>query len=232
MEPLAESSDPATRAGVARVLREAATTRALPALLALSADVSAEVREDVVAGLAKVGAEGARARLLELYAADTDVDVRRVALEALVAMPGAASDTGLAEALAAAQDSGDDDARQDAHWGLAALAGAGDAPGSTQVARVVRRLLGTELAALEGDLSEDDFRALLGEEGGVQRVAARRLAEVAGGQGSYPAYGFGLVRLLAHVGGGAAWDGLEVAAAGTTALAAAARRTLDAWEDR
>lgn len=221
---LAGAPAASTRAGVARVLRSTAGPEQLDALRILASDSSGEVREDAVVGLARSGAPAAMETLLALFAADPDIDVRRMALEALVAAPGAAQDAALGEALAVAAESGDPTVREDAVWGIAALAGTAAALAGGERGRTLRRLFGDELPRLLDDLEERDRAGLADDEATAADVIARRLRAVGAGGARYPAYAFGLVRLLSQWGQGEA--ALAEVAAGSTALARAAAEAL------
>jgi len=222
----AEAPATATRAGVARVLRAAAPAEQLPALRRLAKDPSAEVREDAVAGLAHVDGPAAREELRNLFAGDPDIDVRRMALEALVALPGAAEDEVLRRALEQAHGSDDGALREDAAWGLAALSGTDEALAGGERGRTLRRMLGRELPRLLEDLADSERAGLADDEAAAGAVIGRRLKAVgaAAAAAPYPAYAFGLIRLLGL------WapddpDGvLAEVAAGSTALAAVAAR--------
>ncbi len=223
---LTASTEPATRAGVARVLRAAAGPEQLDALRRLAADGSAEVREDAVAGLARLDTPEARELLRTLFSSDPDIDVRRMALEALVAAPDAADDEALREALGAARQSDDADLAEDARWGLAALQGEDEALADTSLGRSLRRAVGEALPALLGDLSEEEHARLASGQAGAQEVVTARLRALADTPGPYPAYAFGLVSLLAQWAPGDPDGTLAAVAAADTALAAAAGRAL------
>jgi hypothetical protein len=195
----------------------------MSALLGLTSADSAEVREDAVAGLARVGGADGHTALLGILRNDPDVDVRRVALEVLVAAPGAQDDEALREALGSAAKSDDSAIREDANWGMRVLLEEIPEPPTTDAAREVRRLLGASLEWLLRDLDDDSRTTLLAGGAPAAEAAGACLAKIAAAGGRYPGYAFALVRLVGRFGSDTARSALSELAGGTTALAAAAR---------
>lgn len=220
-----DPSDSAARAGAARVLARsasAANPSHLQALASLATDPSEEVREDAVAGLARIEGPAARKILIGILRDDDDVDVRRLALEELVARQGAREDAELREVLEAAAAQDDEPLRTaDGRWGLHALdLSTGEGVGGAS-ASLVRRALGPDLPALLADLPSESRRRLFVDRAGAAKVAGDLLRPLATSP-RYPAYALGLIRLLKLLDD--PHGVLGAVAAGPTALAAAARR--------
>ncbi len=219
------ADDPGARAGAARVLARSASSANpthLTALAALAGDPSEEVREDAVAGLARIEGAAARKILIGILRDDEDVDVRRLALEELVARQGAREDAELREVLQAAADQSDDPLRkEDGEWGLHALdLSTGEGVGGAS-ASVVRRALGADLPALLADLPSEARRRLFVDRAGAASVAGVLIRPLAASP-TYPTDALGLIRLLKRLDD--PQGVLGAVAAGATALAAAARR--------